>query len=29
MARSVPVLAVRRDDVPGRNSVAAILRYPL
>lgn len=23
------VLAVRRDDVPGRNSVAAILRYPL
>jgi hypothetical protein len=23
------VLAVRRDDVPGTNSVAAILRYPL
>ena len=23
------VLAVRRDDVPGRSSVAAILRYPL
>ena len=23
------VLAVRRDDVPGRNSVASILRYPL
>ncbi len=23
------VLAVRRDDVPGRNSVAALLRYPL
>jgi hypothetical protein len=23
------VLAVRRDDVPGRKSAAAILRYPL
>jgi hypothetical protein len=23
------VLAARRDAVPGRNSVAAILRYPL
>jgi len=23
------VLAVRRDDVPGKNSVAAVLRYPL